>query len=220
MAMPNGRGDENKIQILSQYGLHPVMHSVLLNGQSITCCCGLPVTDRFYQFDVVSPVSSRVVNTLYAGEQCAERFLSLSQTSGSSRITPLALFDPLQVAPETEHEASDAGLPKNSAPMLPINVEVEQAIYLTMMCWGALPAPEDVFSVLLRKIRAHPGRPLMDCEVRTVNSKIGNDGHTLDAMLAKLREDDKSLRHYTFPEMASALRREAARTGLRIHCYL
>src|ERR1700722_11014473 len=96
MAMANGRGDENKIRILSEYGLRPVMHTVLLNGQSLTCCCGLPVTDRFYQFDLVSHFSGRVVNTLYAGEECAERFLLLSQTLGSSRITPLALFDPLQ----------------------------------------------------------------------------------------------------------------------------
>jgi hypothetical protein len=220
MAMGNGRDDENKIQILSQYGLRPLMHGVLLNGQSLTCCCGAPVTDRFYQFDVVSPVSGRVVNTLYAGEACAERFLSLSQASGPSPITPLALFDPWQVSPATGHGMADAGLPENGAPMAPINAEVEQAIYLTLMCCGALPEPEDVFSVLLRKIRANPGRPLMDCEVRAVNSKIGNDGRTLDAMLAKLREDNTSLRRYTFPEMASALRREAARTGLRIHSYL
>jgi hypothetical protein len=220
MAIANGRGDENKIHILSQYGLHPVMHSVLLNGHSITCCCGLPVTDRFYQFDVVSPFSGRVVNTLYAGEECAERFLSLSQKSGSARITPLALFDPLQVAPGTGHGARGVRLPENNVPMTPINAEVEQAIYLTLIFRDALPVSDGVFSDFLRKIRANPGRPLMDCEVRAVNTKIGYSGHTLTAMLAKLREDNKLLRHYTFPEMAAALRREAARTGLRIHSYL
>ena len=220
MAIANGRGDENKIHILSQYGLRPVMHSVLLNGQSIVCCCGLSIKDRFYQFDVVSPVSGRVLDTLYAGEECSERFLLLSQTSGSSRITPLALFDPLQVAPGTCDGVHDAGLPEDITPMAPINAEVEQAIFLTLMCCGTLPAPEGVFSVLLRKIRANPGRPLLDWEVRTVNTKIGNEGHTLTAMLAKLREANQSLKHYTFPEMAAALRREAARTGLRIHSYL
>jgi hypothetical protein len=220
MAIAVGRGDENKIKILGQYGLRPVMHSTLLNGQSLTCCCGLPVADRFYQFDVLSPASGRVVNTLYAGEECAERFLSLSQTSGSLRITPLALFDPLQIDPEAGHGMRDAGLPESSAPMAPINAEIEQAIYLTLMCCGSIPAPEGVFSVLLRKIRANPGRPSMDWEIRAVNTKIGNGGHTLTAMQAKLREDNKPLRHYTFPEMAAALRREAARTGLRIHSFL
>jgi hypothetical protein len=219
MAITNGRGDENKIHILSQYGLHPLMHSVLLNGHSITCCCGLPVTDRFYQFDVVAPASGQVVNTLYAEEECAERFLLLSQTSGSSRITPLALFDPLQVTPGADHGVHDAGSPENNAPLAPINAEVEQAIYLALIC-GVTPVPENVFSAFLRKIRTRPGRALTDWEVRAVNTAIGNGGHTLTTMLAKLREDNKPLKHYTFPEMAAALRREAARTGLRIHSYL
>jgi len=220
MAVANGRGDENKIHILSQYGLHPVMHSVLFNGHSITCCCGLPVTDRFYQFDVVSLASGLVVNTLYAGDECAERFLLLSQSSGSSRITPLALFDPLQVAPGTGYGVHHAGLPENKAPMAPINAEVEQAIYLTLICSGAAPVPESVLSDFLRKIRANPGRPLPDWEVRAVNSAIGFGGRTLTSMLAKLREANKPLKHYTFSEMAAALRREAARTGLRIHSHL
>lgn len=220
MAMANGRGDENKIHILSEYGLRPVMHTVLLNGQSLTCCCGLPVTDRFYQFDLVSHFSGRVANTLYAGEECAERFLLLSQTLGSSRITPLALFDPLQVAPGNGQGVTDAGAPQNNARMAPINAEVEHAIYLTLLCRGAIPAPEGVFSVLLRKIRANPDRPLMDCEARAVNTEIGVDGHTLAAALAKVREDNPPLQNFTFPEMAAALRREAARTGLRIHSYL
>lgn len=220
MAMGNGCGDESKIQILSENALRPLMHSVLLNGQSLTCCCGLPITDRFYQFDVVSPFGGRVVNSLYAGEECAERFLLLSRTLGSSRIPPLALFDPLQVAPGTGQGVRDDGPPENGAPMAPINAEAERAIYLTLMCRGVLPAPEGVFSVLLRKIRANPDRPLMDWEIRAMNTEIGNDGHTLAAALAKLREDNPLLRHFTFPEMAAALRREAARTGLRIHSYL
>jgi hypothetical protein len=220
MAITNGRGDENKIRILSQYGLRPVMHSVLLNGQCITCCCGLPVTDRFYQFDVVNPVSGRVVDILYAGEECAGRFLLLSRSSSSSPIPPLALFDPLQGAAETGYGAQGAGLPKNGAPMAPINAEVEQAICLTLMCYGRLPVPEGAFSILLRKIRANPDRPLLDWEIRTVNTKIGNEGHTLTAMLANLREANQSLKQYAVPEMAAALRREAASSGLRIHSYL
>jgi hypothetical protein len=219
MTIANGRGDENKVHILSQYGLHPLMHSVLLNGHSITCCCGQLVKDRFYQFDVVVPSSGRVVNTLYAGEDCAERFLSLSRTSGLSRITPLALFDPLQSTAGAGPDVRDAGLAEDDAPMAPINTEVEHAIYLALICC-ATPVSESVLSDFLRKIRSHPDRPLADWEVRAVNTAIGNGGHTLATILVKLREENKSLKHFAFPEMAAALRREAARTGLRIHSCL
>lgn len=220
MMIASGRGDENKIDILSQYDLHPVMHSILPSGHSITCCCGLPVKDSFYQFDVVSPGCGRVVNTLYAGEACAERFLLLSQRFGSSRITPLPLFDPFQVAPTATHTARDAGLSEDTTPMPPINVEAEQAIHLTLICRGAAHAPDSVFTDFLRRIRANPGRPLADWEVRAVNTAVGNGGHTLTYMLAKMGEDHPPLKRFSFPEMTAALRREAARTGLRIHSYL
>jgi hypothetical protein len=220
MPIANGHGDENKSQILGRYHLCPVMHSVLLNGQSLTCCCGKPITGRFYQFDVFSPFSGRVVNILYAGEDCAEKFFKLSQTLGSKRIAPLALFDLLQADVEAGREPDDARLPEKGTFVAPINAEVEQAIYLTLMSCSAPPSPGRVFSDVLKKIRAHPDRPLTDWEVRAVNTRIGNDGQSLATVLAKLRADNPTLRHFAFPEMTAALRREAAHTGLRIHSCL
>jgi hypothetical protein len=60
----------------------------------------------------------------------------------------------------------------------------------------------------------------MDWEVKSINSTISKGGKCLPAMLDDQREKNPELRHYTFPEISAALKREAARTGLRIHCNL
>ena len=216
MAITNGRGDDNKVRILEQYCLHPVMHTLLLNGRSITCCCGQPVTDAFYQFDALDHAGN-VVSLLYAGDACAETFLRLSEVSGAAPITPLPIFNPLQ----SINDGGDHGLGSaqcgNNVAADPLNAELERAIYLTLLCWGSRPRPEAVFSQLLDRMRQHPDRPPMDWEVRAVNTAIGKSGRTLTAMLAELRVPNEKLRHYIFPQLEMVLGREAARTGLRIH---
>lgn len=213
MAITNGRGDENKLRILDHYYLHPVMHAVLLNDRPITCCCGEPVTDGFYQFDARDHAGN-VVNLMYAEDTCAQTFLRLSEASGAVPITPLPLFNPLQ---RPDDYGLESGQRHNGVGAHPLNAELEQAIYLTLLCWGTLPSPYVGFSPLLDRIRQYPDRPVMDWEVKVVNTAICKRGHTLTAMLAELRKTNETLKHYTFPELEAVLVRESARTRLRIH---
>jgi hypothetical protein len=215
MPITHGRGDESKKKILETYKLQAVMHAPLLNGKAIQCVCNDKVTGNFYQFDALDPDTGKTVDTLYAGESCARKLLELSATHGKAPITPIPLFNPLHVLRERNgggHGGGNAAENQDGAKKThPLNVEVEQAIYLTLLCWGELPTPGQAFSDILAEIRRRPDRPLLDMRVRSVNTAIGNKrskGLTLTQMLAVERANNPNLKHYAFPLMTAALKRE------------
>lgn len=217
MTITNGRDEQSKIHILEQYHLYPVIHTVLLQGRSMTCCCGQPITDEFYQFDAVDHAGN-VLNVLFASVTCAQTLSRLSQTHGLEPIVLLPLFNPMQ---HPHGEVSDEwGMHEHSVPRHPLNAEVEEAIFLTLICEDSPPQQRHVFSQLLNRIRHNPTFPIMDWEVKSINSTISKGGKCLNAMLNAQREKNADLKHYAFPEMSAALKREEARTGLRIHCEL
>jgi len=127
----------------------------------------------------------------------------------------LPLFNPLQ--PVQGGGGGGHGQPGNSAPIAPINAEIEQAINLTLICWNSPPRSGGVFSKLLAKIRRFPNQPLSDSEVRSINTAIGPRGGTLTARLAVLRANNPTLRHYAFPAIAAVLQSEAVRLGTPIN---
>jgi hypothetical protein len=215
MAITNGRNEQDKVRILERYRLYPLIHTILLHGRSITCCCGEPINDEFYQFDVIDH-SGNILNTLFASSTCAQTFLRLSQTYGTQPILPLPLFDPMEQVQDGVSEELD--IEEQSLPMHPLNVEVEKAIYLTLMSRDSPPEQRHFFSHLLNRIRRNPAYPINDWEVKAMNEAISKDGKCLTAMLDDQRQKHSGLKHFTFPEMRAALQREAARTGLRIHC--
>jgi hypothetical protein len=217
MAITNELDEQNKIHLLNQYRLYPVIHTVLLQGRSITCCCGQPITDEFYQFDAIDH-GGNVLNVLFASATCAQTLLRLSQTYSAEPIAPLPLFNPMQrLYSEVGDESERQG---HSLPRHPLNAEVEESIYLTLMCEDASPQQRRVFTELLDRIRRHPTRPIMDWEVKAMNTAISKGGKCLTGILNAQREKNAGLGHYTFPEICAVLKREAARTGLRIHSNL
>jgi hypothetical protein len=217
MAVTYACDEENKIRILEQYRLHPVVHTVLLHGRSITCCCGQPITDEFYQFDTVD-LAGNVLNVLFASPQCAQALFRLSQTHGPEPIALLPLFNPMQ---QPHGEVGDqSGTPEHCAPRHPLNAEIEDSIYLALTCEDASLQQRRIFTQLLNRIRRNPSLPIMDWEVRDLNAILSKDGKCLTAMVNRQRAKNAGLKHYTFPEISAALKREAARSGLRIHCNL
>ncbi len=69
MLITNGQGDDKKRKILRQYRLTPVMHTRLLQGMALRCCCGRPLEDRYYQFDATERSTGKTVAILYAGDE-------------------------------------------------------------------------------------------------------------------------------------------------------
>lgn len=227
MPITNGRGDDKKKQILAKYKFRAAMHAPLLNGKSIRCVCGDEVTGNFYQFDAMDPHTDKVVDTLYAGSGCASKLIEFSHSHGISPILPIPLFNPLHVLRDRiggGHGAGGRADDESAAvKMHPLNVEIERAIYLTLLCWGELPTPGQAFSEILAEIRQRPERPLLDMRVRSVNTAISNkrsEGLSLTQMLAKERANNPSLKHYAFPLMTEALKREEAKKGQDFPCNL
>ncbi|RUL65973.1 hypothetical protein EKH79_04545 [Dyella dinghuensis] len=217
MPITYGCDEQKKIHLLTQYRLYPVVHTVLLRGRSITCCCGQAITGEFYQFDAID-LAGNILNVLFASDACAQDLLRLSQTHGSGPITLLPLFNPMQQMHREIHDESV--VQEHSSRRHPLNAEVEEAIYLAVMCEDWPPQQRRVFTELLDRIRRNPTQPVMDWEVKTMNTAISKGGKCLAAMLNVQRERNAGLKHYAFPEISAALKREAARTGLRIHCNL
>ena len=214
MPITYGCDEQKKIHLLAQYRLYPVVHTVLLQGRSITCCCGQPITDEFYQFDAID-LAGNILNVLFASDACAQELLRLSQTHGFGPIALLPLFNPMQhVHSGIRDELATQG---PSSRRHPLNAEVVEAIYLALMCEDWAAQQRRVFTELLDRIRRNPSRPVLDWEVKAMNTAISKDGKCLAMMLNIQREKNARLRHYAFAEISAALKREAARTGLRIH---
>jgi hypothetical protein len=215
MAVTYACDEKIKIRILDQYRLHPVVHTVLLQGRSITCCCGQPITGEFYQFDAVDHAGN-VLNVLFASAKCAETLSRLSHEHGSEPLVLLPLFNPME---QPHGEVRDhSGVREHSPPRHPLNAEVEESIYLALTCEDSSPQQRRIFTQLLNRIRRSPTFPILDWEVKVLNAAVSKDGKCLTGMLNAQREKNPGLKHYTFPEISAALKRESARTGLRIHC--
>jgi hypothetical protein len=217
MAITHGVCEEDKIRILEHYRLYPVIHTVLLPDRSLTCCCGKPISGEFYQFDVIDNAGN-VLNALFASAECARSLLRLSENHGAQPIMPLPLFDPMQATEGTE--GNEPVTLEHDSATHPLNTEVEHAIYLKLMSRDSSVDQRVFFSNLLKRIRQNPTYPVMDWEIKAMNTVISKDGKCLTSMLNELQEKHMGFRRFSFPEMRAALQREGARTGLRIHCNL
>jgi hypothetical protein len=199
MAIRGGRGDENKTQIRLEWELVPILHTRLLNGQEITCCCGDKVTTTYYRFDAKNRSNGKQ-DVLFAADGCARKLLGIVPA-----IAPLPLFDPLQATPVRHNRGAGGGDP-NGPVMHPFNREVYEAIHLLLMCWGRPPSAGGPLAAILADIRQAPGISLPDSAAKSVNSVIKSGQRTLTAMLQALPSQTPPLRAFGFPLMRIALR--------------
>lgn len=198
MAIRGGRGDENKAQIRQEWELVPILHTRLLNGQEIICCCGDKVTTTYYRFDAKNRISGKQ-DVLFAADGCARKLLGIAPA-----ITPLPLFDPLQAAP-VRHNRGAGGGGANGPVMHPFNRELYEAICLLLMCWRQNPKPGGALASILTKIRLAPDQPLPANAAKSVNSVIKSGRRTLTAMLQAVPPQNPPLRAFNFPQMRQAL---------------
>lgn len=165
MAIGNGRGDENKERIRREWDLVPVMHTRLLNGQSIKCCCEVGVTTTYYRFDGTHRISGKH-DVLFAHAQgCARKLMGIAPT-----IAPIPLFNPLQAAPMA-HGARGGGGGGDGTRMHPFNRELYEAIHLLLMCWGRPPASGGPLVDILDEYPPRAG-----CGTASLEGKIGQFG--------------------------------------------
>ncbi len=207
MAISNGRGDENKERIRREWDLVPVLHTRLLNGQSIKCCCEVGVKSTYYRFDATHRSSGKR-DVLFAHAQgCAKKLMDIAPT-----IAHIPLFNPLQ-APRMAHGAhgGSGGAGGDGPRMHPFNRELYEAIHLLLMCWGRPPASGGPLVDILNEIRRAPDVALPDWKAKSVNSVIEKGQQTLTAMLQKLPPQNPPMRVFDFPMMHRALEKHRER---------
>lgn len=199
MAIGNGRGDENKERIRREWDLQPVLHTRLLNGQTIECCCELSVTTTYYRFDATHRISGKR-DVLFAHAQgCARKLMGIAPA-----IAPIPLFNPLQAAPVAQG-ARGGGGDGDGTRMHPFNRELYEAIHLLLMCWGRPPASGGPLVEILDEIRRAPDVALPPWKAKSVNSIIEKGQRTLTAMLHALPPQNPPMRGFDFPLMHRAL---------------
>lgn len=197
MAIGNGRGLGNKRRIRAEWDLVPMLHTRLLNGHPVTCCCGEPVTGKYYRFDATHRSTGRG-DVLFAGAGCSRDLLQVAPA-----ISPLPLFDPLQ--PAGASHARRGGNGNGTPGMDPFNAELYAVIHLILMCWGRPPTNEGALSKILAEIRQAPTQALPAWTAKSVNTAIGKGRRSLTAMLAALPQQNPPLRQFLFPRLTATL---------------
>ena len=200
MPIGNGRGDAKKDRLRREWELVPVMHTRLLNGHTITCCCGDEVTTNYYRFDATHRVSG-MRDVLYAhADGCARKLMEIAPA-----IASIPLFNPLQAVPQARPQRGGGGVGGGGRGMDPFNAELYAAIHLMLMCWGRPPTNGGPLVSILDKIRDAPDQPLPPGAAKSVNTVIGSGQRTLTAMLQALPVQNPTLRTFDFPLMREAL---------------
>jgi len=200
MPIGNGRGDAKKDGLRREWELVPVMHTRLLNGHTITCCCGDEVTTNYYRFDARHRVSG-MRDVLYAhADGCARKLMEIAPA-----IASIPLFNPLQAVAEARLQRGGGGVDGGGRGMDPFNAELYAAIHLTLMCWERPPTSGGPLVNILDKIRSAPDQPLMRGAAKSVNTVIASGQRTLTTMLQALPAQNPPLRTFEFLLMRQAL---------------
>lgn len=198
MAIGNGRGDENKTKIRDAWTLVPVLHTHLLHGHPIRCCCGAAVTTTYYRFDATNKRSGKR-DVLYAhADGCARKLLDIAPA-----IAPIPLFNPFQM-PARGGGVGGGGAELGQR-MDAFNAELHAAIHLTLMCWGRPPSSDGALVNILGDLRRAPHVALPPWTAKSVNTIIGKGQRTLTAMLQALPPQHRPMRPFPFPRLRQAL---------------
>ncbi|UOF13246.1 hypothetical protein IEQ11_15995 [Lysobacter capsici] len=200
------RGNERKEIWLKESELVPILHTRLLHGDRLTCCCGDLLTTNYYRFDVRSRSTGNSTNIAYAGDGCSAKLIELSGQIGRP-ISKLRLFDPLAAAPRAE-SGRGTGEQGNGGRVIwsPVNRELIDAISLFCIAWRRTSLP-DVLLTIRDEVESRPTVPHLRgaAALNTILRKFGGDQRTLSQRLNALRVDNPTLRHFPFVELRRIL---------------
>lgn len=217
----NMLGDSRKRRWLEESELVPILHTCLLNGDQLTCCCSRPIQTNYYQFDVRSLRSGKSTHVAYAGDGCADRLLKLSAEMARP-ITPLRLFSPF-AAPARERQGGNGAENLHGGEMpawAPLNRELNDALSLFALIWRVTPGK--VLLDVRARIEADPATPYVPgaLSVNTIIRKFGGDRRTLTDRLNALRADNPGLRQFPFPHLRRVLAERPEADGTLRTVYL
>ena len=201
------RGLQRKRHWLEGADLLPMLHTRLLNGAELTCCCGDRLTTDYHRFDVRSRITGAITHVAFAGTGCARSLFSVAQEIGRP-IEPMRLFDPFTGPPRKNQGGHDgnAAASADRVAWAVLNRELSDAMNLFALIWDVLPGK--VLQEIRTRIEADPSRPY-EAGVQALNTIIGKFGghrRSLTQRLDELRAGNPELRQFPLTRMREVLR--------------
>lgn len=199
------RGPQRKRLWLEGADLLPVLHTRLLAGAQLTCCCGDPLTTDFYRFDVRSRTTGSNTHVAFAGTGCTRSLFAISQEIGRP-IAPMRLFDPFAGSVRKNPGARDAGAAAtDGVAWAALNRELSDAMNLFALVWDVLPGK--ILQDIRARIETYPERPYEAgvLSLNTIIGKFGGDRRSLTLRLDDLRVGNPELRQFPLKRMREVL---------------
>lgn len=174
MPIKSCRGEKNRENLVRDFEIKPLRHSVLFNGQTQQSCAG-PILDReYYVFSYKNRKNPEDSGTFICGISAANHFIELIKQVDPT-VDRLHIFNPFydfqekQVTGKNSH--SDLHQQNNSHRNM-IAKELYEAINMICMMWNIAELKDPLKSILTRinKLDSPPS----DADIRTVNTIIRN----------------------------------------------
>lgn len=197
----NKSNPHNRKNLVTQYTIIPVAHTMLLPGQDLKGCCGA-IRTECYTFSYVKNFDPTDSGLFSVGRSCGKSFILLTGEPAPPLFNPLASQPTAAVGQGASpgNGQTTAGAQR----MCPLNQEVYQAVNLLILSWGT---PKEKLQSILTAVVTQPTSAISSDSVCHLNSIIGMDRkqRTLSQMLSELQAIHPRLRAFSFPLINSVL---------------
>lgn len=189
----NCYGKENKLNLVQEYYLEPILYLGLLPNQEKQGCCG-KLTDRYYIFKATNKISKEEVS-FYAGKHCAEELLKLTNKNS------LPFFNPLSIIAHNITPRGNSSTTQTKKKLHIVNKQLINAIRLISIAWDS-PPPVSTLNIISFTLRLDENT-INKKGVSWVNEKLefDNQGRTLTQMYNDLRAENQDFREFNFDDV-------------------
>jgi len=193
------RGHENRIRLVKEYDIKPLIYTVVLpNQKKYSCAAHKELEDRYFAFEYVSKNNPSDRGMFFVGEKAGFDFIDILKENDPNIFIP-HFFNPLHPdqTKKSNKSSSESQKTGNSYfKMTKLNEEVFIAINLLFIAWDKVPYT-NIQSILEFCTTAKVDT--QEWAVKVVNDLVGKDyfKRSLKDIVAELEIDKK----YDFDEM-------------------
>lgn len=197
------RGEEIRKQLVQDYDIKPIMHTILLNGQTLYSDANKPIKREYYIFEYIHKIT-RDKGTIVCGMGAARHFLELT---GSK---PLPLFNMLRVCGNAS--GGNAGI-KAAIQWNATAKQLYNAIMILIIEWNAKPGT--ILYNLKIDVETHMCWPPDANKIKLVNGIIAKDHQkrTVREMLYDFQKAGNDIKDFKFDLLEAILEEYSIRSN-------
>lgn len=206
------RGKETRKQIVKEYNITPILHTILLNGQRKYSDAEAIIENEYYVFEAIRK-SDRKKEVIQCGMGAARDFLSLINHSG------LTLFNPLKIKNKDIKKDIETNK-KTETEWHPIAKQLYNAIMWIFLLWDIKPGTP-VFTFRDDIIKYKGCKPLY-WKIKRVNTTIQRlgKGKKLTEYIEVLKsENDFKEEIYNFSLLNNEIEKMKDNLGNKINSF-